>query len=192
MKVEATILRALRQAADETGVDLPLLVAICWQESRLFPLAIGDLDAGVSLGLGQLNLRGAGAAWRHNPSALLTPLTNARAAAAYLRVCLDAYPDDEARAVAAYNAGITGIAWAGWWQVNGENYVRPVLGTLHAIRTEGLEEDWDEDVPPGLREYGKTLLDACINLRGIADDVLARLRRAGDRARATVEESAGL
>lgn len=175
MKVPATVLRSLTQAAAEHTVDLHLLAAIVAQESGFRPLAIGDLDCGVALGLGQQNLRGAGADWRGDPSALLDPLTNARASAAYLHACLGAYPGEVDRAIAAYNAGIGGVSGSGWRTVN-PGYVQAVRGYLARIDAEGLEETWDEEVSEGYREWGKTWLEVSATLLGVANDALTRLR----------------
>ncbi len=159
MKVQATVLRALKDAAERYQVGLALLAAICQHESGLNPLAVGDLNCGVALGLGQLNLRGAGAPWLTHPHDLLNPNVNAGGAAAYLRDCCNAYPDDEARAISAYNQGIGGAARELWFQTNGEEYVQPVSAILHEIRRDGIEETWDAEVPEGLHEYGKTLYE---------------------------------
>jgi len=178
--VSATVLRALHQAAAEASVDPSLLAAIWWQESNFRPLAVGDIGAGVSLGLGQLNLSGAGAEWRNDPSALLDPPTNARASAAYLRRCLDAFLGDIPRGISAYNQGVGGASKELWFRVNGSAYVDPVLGYLATIQREGLEETWDPGIPEGYREYGKTWLDVAATLKGVCDDALATGRTVRD------------
>lgn len=104
--LQAHLYDAIQVQHDAYAIDYYLLAAVCFQESGFNPLAIGD--NGRSYGLMQLNLDGAGAG--HSPSQLLEIDYNLEVGAAYLRRCLDAYPIDLQRAVAAYNRGIAGAA----------------------------------------------------------------------------------
>jgi soluble lytic murein transglycosylase-like protein len=181
-KIQATVLRAIRQAAAEERVAPELVAAVVWKESTFNPLAVGDLTCGVALGLGQQNLAGAGAVFLDNPSALLDPLTNARATAKYLREGLDRFAGYTARAVSGYNQGMGGASHADWYQVNGTNYVDPILAKMEEYRRDGLEEDWDADVPERFREYGKTMGDVAHTLLAIATDALETGRAIRDLA----------
>lgn len=167
MRVRADVLRALRAAAEQEEVDLALLAAIAWKESGFNPLAVGDLYAGVSLGLGQINLEGAGAAYRENPHKLLDPYENARVMARYVKDCQQAFPTDLLRGISAYNQGIGGAQQPTWWEVNGETYVEPVMANLAQIQREGLEEV--PAVPDKWAQYGYVWEDVAENLKGIAD-----------------------
>jgi soluble lytic murein transglycosylase-like protein len=102
-------------------VDYYLIAAILEQESGFDPLAIGD--GGTSFGLGQVNIHGAG--YGESPHSLLDIDHNLEVAVAYLRRCIDAYPDDGPRAIAAYNRGITGAAPP--FDPSADPYVKNVL-----------------------------------------------------------------
>jgi soluble lytic murein transglycosylase-like protein len=180
-KIQATVLRAIKQAASEERVAPELVAAVWWKESGLNPLAVGDLTCGVALGGGQQNLAGAGAVFLDNPSALLDPLTNARATAKYLREGLDRFAGYTARAVSGYNQGMGGASHQDWYQVNGP-YVDAILAQMEVYRRDGLEEDWDADVPERFREYGKTLTDVAHTLLAIATDALETGRAIRDLA----------
>ena len=92
--------------AEHYDVDFYLIAGFLRFESNFNPLAIGD--NGRSFGAMQLYLEGAGSG--HDPQRLLEIDYNLEVGVAYLRRCLDAYPDDLPRAIAAYNRGIAGAA----------------------------------------------------------------------------------
>ena len=119
--------------AKEYSVDYYLIAAIISQESGFNPLAIGDNMR--SFGLMQLNLDGAGHG--HDPSRLLEMDYNLETGVAYLRRCLDAYPDDPPRAIAAYNRGITGARPP--FDPLTDPYVRSVLSTHALYQGRGIE-----------------------------------------------------
>ncbi|MFH0902262.1 MAG: transglycosylase SLT domain-containing protein [Pseudomonadota bacterium] len=189
MQVPATILRAARAAAQTYGVDLALLLAIGHAESAGWTRRIGDITKGLSLGYWQINLNGAGLSYRDNPDKLLETPTNAMVAADYLRACHDAYPDDEARVIAAYNAGVTGVSGTGWRQVNWDSYVVPVQAKLALYRVRPIDEDWDANVAAGFQGYGKTWLDVAATLLGVCNDALPAGRRLRDELLAIRERA---
>ncbi len=119
--------------ARQYDIDYELVAAIINQESGFNPLAFGDQFG--SYGLGQLNLDGAGAG--HSPSRLLEVDYNLEVAVAYLRNCLDAYPDELARAIAAYNRGISGAAQLA--DPGSDPYVLSVLAQYHHYLAIGIE-----------------------------------------------------
>jgi soluble lytic murein transglycosylase-like protein len=114
-------------------VDYYLITAIIATESAFDPLAIGD--SGQSYGLMQLHLRGAG----HGqlPTDLLDLDRNLELGVAYLRECLDAYPEDRFRAIAAFNRGIAGARSLD--EPERDSYVRKVLEHQQWHRTSGIE-----------------------------------------------------
>ena len=93
--------RAFVYAADDTGLQLSMLVAVAQVESRFEPDAVSTQDA---RGLLQV-LPATGAALRLDVN---DPATNVLAGSRYLRLLLDRY-DRTDLALAAYNAGPTRI-----------------------------------------------------------------------------------
>lgn len=170
--VPASILRAATAAAATHRVDLPLFLAIGHVESVGWTRTIGDLDAGISLGSWQVNLNGAGHAYRGNPERLLETETNADVAAGYLRACLDAFPGDEDRAILAYNTGVSGAGLYTPAQAAEHRYVMAVRVKLAWYRDETPTERWDADVPEAFQQYGKTAWDCMVVLKAICDDAL--------------------
>lgn len=92
-------------AADDTGLQLSMLVAIAQVESRFEPNAVSAQDA---RGLLQV-LPATGASLELNVN---KPATNVLAGSRYLRLLLDRYGRTDL-ALAAYNAGPTTVARAG-------------------------------------------------------------------------------
>lgn len=92
---------AFVKAANDTGFQLSMLVAVAQVESRFVPNAISTKDA---RGLLQV-LPATGASLKLNVN---DPATNVLAGARYLRLLLDRY-DRTDLALAAYNAGPTRI-----------------------------------------------------------------------------------
>ncbi len=116
-------------------IDYYLITAIISAESSFNPLAIGD--NGDSYGLMQLYLGGAG--YGHLPSQLLEIDYNLEVGVAYLRQCIDAYPDELPRAVAAYNRGIDGASWLD--SPEADAYVDKVLDWAEYFRQIGIKRD---------------------------------------------------
>ena len=123
--------------AEHYDVDFYLVAAIIRVESAWNPHAIGDYFR--SYGLMQLNIDGAGHG--HLPSRLLEVDYNLEVGVAYLRRCLDAYPDDLPRAIAAYNRGVAGAAPPFDPATNG--YVVAVLESADHYRDTGVHRALD-------------------------------------------------
>lgn len=121
MQVPDDILAHIRSAANKHGVDPALVAAIVETESRFDPSAVGD--EGMSYGLMQLHLQGAGAG--HTPEELLDMATNLDLGTAYLRYNLDRFQGDLRMAVSAYNQGTSGAEQRGW--TFNRRYVETVL-----------------------------------------------------------------
>lgn len=136
--VEYELLRITYVAARGGQIEPALLAGVFAVESRFDPKADGDFVPGNgdgpderdgvrgeywAHGLGQLHRRGAGA--NFDRDALYDPEVNARASAAYLRTCLDAFSQEVDPALCAYNAGIGYVQQHGW-EWNRERYVEPV------------------------------------------------------------------
>jgi soluble lytic murein transglycosylase-like protein len=92
---------AFRSAADDTGFQLSMLVAVAQVESRFVPTAVSTQNA---RGLLQV-LPSTGASLKLDVN---DPTTNVLAGARYLRLLLDRYNRTDL-ALAAYNAGPTRI-----------------------------------------------------------------------------------
>jgi soluble lytic murein transglycosylase-like protein len=105
---------AFRQAARDTGLPLPLLAAVAWEESRMHPRAVSPAGA---YGLLQLMPGTARAVAASDDS----PRANVLAGARYLSVMLSRFGGDLELALAAYNAGPTAVQKAG---------AAPTIGTL--------------------------------------------------------------
>lgn len=97
---------AFRTASRETGLSVPLLVAVAWQESRLEPDATSPAGA---RGLLQLMPRTATLVGVRGEG----PSANIVAGARYLRRMLDRFGGNLELALAAYNAGPTAVDQAG-------------------------------------------------------------------------------
>ena len=107
-------------------------------ESNWDPAAIGDYDAEGkphSYGLFQLYNQGAGAGFK--PEQLLDLKKNAQLGVAYLRLCLNSFPDNRFAAMSAYNQGIEGCKKRGW-QYNRE-YVEAVMRAQLQLCEQGFE-----------------------------------------------------
>ena len=97
---------AFRAASRETGVALPLLVAVAYEESQMKPWARSPKGA---VGLMQVLPSTA----RELGADVTTPRGNVRAGALYLARMLLRFGDDLDLALAAYNAGPAAVARAG-------------------------------------------------------------------------------
>jgi soluble lytic murein transglycosylase-like protein len=105
---------AFRDASRETGLSMPLLVAVAWEESRMNPSARSHRGA---YGLLQLMPETARAVASSEDS----PRANIMAGARYLSLMLGRFDGDVDLALAAYNAGPTAVQKAG---------AAPTIGTL--------------------------------------------------------------
>jgi soluble lytic murein transglycosylase-like protein len=114
---------AFMTAANDTGFQLSMLVAVAQIESRFVPNAVSTKDA---RGLLQV-LPATGASLRLNVN---SPATNVLAGARYLRLLLDRY-DRTDLALAAYNAGPTRI-----------DADRDVLGPISMRYVADVEARW--------------------------------------------------
>lgn len=114
------------------SIDHYLLVAVIMAESGGNPHAVGDDRH--SFGLMQLHIQGAGS--NYTPAQLLSPSLNIEVGAGYLRSCLDAFPGDEDRAIAAYNAGIGAMQQS--QEIFNIGYVRSVRHWQAQLQAEGM------------------------------------------------------
>jgi len=133
--IEPLILSAILLASRAFGVPGPLIAAIIVQESGWNIHALGDYDVDQrphSFGLMQLHDKGAGSAYTQDQ--LLDPYLNIMAGTEYLKVCLDAFPNNKKLAISAYNQGVGGAAKRGYG--HNEDYVNNVLS---------LEEKYTEE-----------------------------------------------
>lgn len=95
----------VQQEAARAGVPWQLLDAVIWQESRYDPNAVGDKNLpDKAYGLGQVR-RPAALDVGADPTKLLDPATNVRAAADYLAIAYRNAAGDEMEAAGRYNAG---------------------------------------------------------------------------------------
>ncbi len=113
------LLREIGLAAERQQVDPALVVAMVEVESGFDPAAVGD--GGMSYGLMQLHLEGAGAGY--TPEWLLDVSNNLELGTAFLRACVDRFPSLN-YAVSAYNQGIAGAEQRG---IINQGYVNQVL-----------------------------------------------------------------
>jgi soluble lytic murein transglycosylase-like protein len=132
MKIDPHIFDSVLLQSWAHGVDFYHILATFIVESSLNPKAVGD--GGMSYGLGQLHLQGAG--YGHDPCDLLTISYNVEVAVKFMRQCLDAtgnYDD----AASAYNQGIYG------WQKRGrglnQEYVDKVRYWREKLAAEGVD-----------------------------------------------------
>ena len=103
--IPAKLRPAFVRAADDTGFQLSMLVAVAQVESRLQPNAVSSMDA---RGLLQV-MPATGASLNLNVD---KPALNVLAGARYLRLLLDRYARTDL-ALAAYNVGPTAVDKAG-------------------------------------------------------------------------------
>lgn len=95
--------------ADRYDLDKSLILGVCYHESGFREKALGDRDRyGVPHSFGIMQLYDKGAGYGHKKEDLLTLEYNMNIGCRYLKACLDAFPDDFARGVLAYNRGIAG------------------------------------------------------------------------------------
>lgn len=119
-------LTQIRDVAERHGLDPALVAAIVEVESGGDDKALGDPNrdgSPYSFGLMQLHIKGAG--FGHRPRLLLNPRYNLEVGCAYLRLCLDAFPESEGLGISAYNQGIAGARERG---LINSAYVTAVLG----------------------------------------------------------------
>lgn len=121
--------------AEEQGVDPSLFTRLIEQESRFDPTAVSGVGA---RGLGQImpeTARQPGYGVAPLPSELIEdPEANLRFSAQYLRAMLDEFDNDQALALAAYNAGAGTVREYGGVPPFEEtqNYVATILGAAPA------------------------------------------------------------
>ncbi len=113
------LLREIALAAEKHGVDLAIIAGIVNQESSFDPEAVGD--AGMSFGLMQLHLQGAGSG--RDPVWLLEPSNNLDMGTAYYKANLERFGTVNL-ALSAYNQGGAGLERNG---VINQHYVAKVL-----------------------------------------------------------------
>jgi peptidoglycan DL-endopeptidase CwlO len=125
--VPARFRPAFEHAAQGTGLQLAMLVAVAEVESRFQPTARSQADA---RGLLQL-LPATAASLRLDPN---DPTSNVLAGARYLKLLLDRYQSTDT-ALAAYNAGPTAVDRAGGIAPTGLTltYVENVQARWHAL-----------------------------------------------------------
>jgi soluble lytic murein transglycosylase-like protein len=104
--VAGPFLSAFRTASHETGLSVPLLVAVAWQESRLEPGAVSPAGAHGLLQLMPSTAKVVGVTGE-------APGANIVAGARYLRRMLDRFGGNLELALSAYNAGPTAVDEAG-------------------------------------------------------------------------------
>jgi soluble lytic murein transglycosylase-like protein len=104
--VAGPFVSAFRTASRETGLSVPLLAAVAWQESRMERNAVSPAGARGLLQLmpGTARIVGVRAGG---------PRANIIAGARYLRRMLDRFGGDLELALSAYNAGPTAVDEAG-------------------------------------------------------------------------------
>lgn len=110
--------RAFRTASRETGLAMPLLAAVAWEESRMNPHAVSRAGA-----YGLLQLMPGTA--RAVDSTDISPRANILAGARYLSAMLGRFGGDLELALAAYNTGPTAVQKAG---------AAPTIGTLRYVK----------------------------------------------------------
>ncbi len=168
------LLREIALAAERHNVDPAIIAGIVAQESNFDPEAVGD--AGMSFGLMQLHLRGAGAGFTGEE--LLVIEKNLELGTAYLRHLLNHTPD-EGNALSAYNQGLGG------WQQRGiinQGYVDKVLGYAEMWRGQMRETAMRMhfDAAWGHAQALEQLLTVAQWMRGwIIEEMLAAKRAAG-------------
>ena len=122
MLVGAHVLKAIDDAAREHGIDVALLRAVAYVESRFNPMAKSDKGA---MGLVQLMPDTARELGVTDP---FDPVQNARGGAKYLKRLIGRYGGDVGTALAAYNWGMGNVAnSAGKWPAQVQGYVSKVL-----------------------------------------------------------------
>lgn len=180
-----TIYVHIAAATQKHGVEVRLFLAIGLQEKGEYAwtdAVLGDMDRGLSISPMQLYLGGAGKppsgwgkqAWANQ---LIRPEVWTDIAARYIRDCLNAFPDDLEKAIAAYNRGISGTV------DNYANYVMPVLANYRRLRAEGFQVvgsgDHDRQIflPETAKWVGEfteyapqtgSIREATINILGVA------------------------
>ena len=188
LEVRATIYDAIMKYARQFRVEPVLIAAVIKTESNFNPNAVGDLSIGGSYGLMQLYIKGAGAG--HTIEELMDIDNNIRIGTQYLAGCLDAFDGNRWQGVSAYNQGIQGVKDRGW-EFNSD-YVGTVIRTHDQILAAGMRRIEETsppepipepapepvgEVPSNWQPYGNTWVEVAINLKGVADDALARMRR---------------
>lgn len=125
----------INAAASAAGVPAALLAAVAWRESGFNQMAVGD--GGCSCSMFQLHWCG-GAGYGYTCQQLQNDISLAASiAASYLRRCLDAFPGDLYRGVAAYRQGVGGVMANG--PINLNNYITDILAKY---------QEYGGDVPP--------------------------------------------
>jgi len=126
----------VQEAARQYGVRPELLGAMFNQESRFNPRARSKVGA---MGVGQLM---PGTARELGVTDPYNPWQNIQGSAKYLRQQLDTFGGDEAKALAAYNAGPGAVKKYGGIPPYREtqNYVKKILGSLNPISSAQASE----------------------------------------------------
>jgi soluble lytic murein transglycosylase-like protein len=113
------------------NIDIYLLLAVWWVESKFNPNAVGD--ANKSFGMGQLYQGGAGAG--RSGTDLLDLTTNAEMSAAYLAAMIK-QTGSEYDGVSAYNQGLQG--WEERGQKGNPAYWLAVKNMRERLSAEGV------------------------------------------------------
>lgn len=108
--------------ADRLDISLTLAFSLVWTESRFHPVAVNYNSRSIDRGLFQLN----SLTFRHLAEEdFFDPDVNALHGLRYLQFCLD-QGDDDAEALAIYNAGLTRVK-AGRTPASTKRYVERLL-----------------------------------------------------------------
>ena len=126
--VDPYVFQAIAQAAKDTGVPLPLALAIAYQESRLDPNAKGDYEGGdpTSFGLYQLHIGGELTSAGIEPYQAADPYLNAKIALSHVAEVMRAHPDWDWATIAVTAQGAD--------NTNG-NYTNSIAKYLDQIQT---------------------------------------------------------
>ncbi len=168
------LLREIALAAEKHSVDPAIFAGLVAQESSLAPEAVGE--AGMSYGLMQLHLEGAGSG--RMPAELIDSQRNLDIGTAYYKSMLDQFGTTE-QALSAYNQGGAGLERNG---IINQAYVDKVLGYADDWRGRMREVAilMHLDAAYGHAQALEQLLTVAQGTRGwIVGEILAVKRAAG-------------
>lgn len=130
-RIRPDIYAAMAATAARYGLELPLLAAVCYQESGFDPDAVGD--DGHSVGLMQLHDAGAGAGM--SVAERRDPARNLDVGARYLAAMIAA-TGSVADGLSAYNQGLAG--WRQRGRAANQPYVDSVLAHYERFQQHGI------------------------------------------------------